>query len=222
VVQPRIRFDDIDWQEYDAAARQNLSSKQLVQQVIRDNSDDNSNGEEFHDTVEEEQQQEQQQGNQPVEEDDNSEAVEHIEDEDDELAAVGTSLGGGFLNTAELKPLNYEQAMGGSNKGKWLESMDEEKGHFDKHKVVEAVQRNQVPDGTRIMTSTWACKKKSNGTYCAHLNLCGFLQVEGEHYDAHSISSPVVTIITIHIVLTMLTDGLVCRSCQCPWCLPTQ
>jgi Reverse transcriptase (RNA-dependent DNA polymerase) len=83
--------------------------------------------------------------------------------------------------------------------------MDEEKGRFDKHKVVEAVQRNQVPDGTRIMTSTWACKKKSNGTYRVRLNLRGFLQVEGEHYDAHSISSPVVTIITIHIVLTMLT-----------------
>ena len=95
--------------------------------------------------------------------------------------------------------------MGGSNKGKWLESMDEEKGRFDKHKVVEAMPHSQVPEGTRIMTSTWACKKKSNGTYCTQLNLHGFLQVEGEHYDAHSISSPVVTIITIHIVLTMLT-----------------
>jgi hypothetical protein len=44
--------------------------------------------------------------------------VEHVEDEDKELAAVGASLGGGFLNTAELKPLNYEQAMGGSDKDK--------------------------------------------------------------------------------------------------------
>jgi hypothetical protein len=34
VVVPRVRFDDIDWQEYDAAACQNLSNKQLVQQVI--------------------------------------------------------------------------------------------------------------------------------------------------------------------------------------------
>jgi Reverse transcriptase (RNA-dependent DNA polymerase) len=55
------------------------------------------------------------------------------------------------------------------------------------------------------MTSTWAGKKKSNGTYRACLNLRGSLQVEGEHYDAHSISSPVVMIITIHIMLTMLT-----------------
>jgi Reverse transcriptase (RNA-dependent DNA polymerase) len=107
------------------------------------------------------------------------------------------------LHTAELKPLNYKQAMGGNDKGKWLESMDEEKGCFDKHKVVEVVQRSQVPEGTRIMTSTWACKKKSNGTYHARINLRGFLQVEGEHYDAHSISSPVVTIITIHIVLKL-------------------
>jgi Reverse transcriptase (RNA-dependent DNA polymerase) len=204
VVQAHVRFDDIDWQEYDAAVRQGLSSKQLVQQGIRDNSDDssdNSKNEEFHDSIEEEQQQDSQQ----AEEDDNSEAIEHIEDKDDELAAVSASLGGGFLYTAELKPLNYEQAMGGSDKGKWLESMDEEKGRFDKHKVVEAVQHSQVPEGTCIMTSTWVCKKKSNGTYHAQLNLCGFLQVEGEHYDAHSISSPVVTIITIHIVLTLLT-----------------
>jgi Reverse transcriptase (RNA-dependent DNA polymerase) len=54
------------------------------------------------------------------------------------------------------------------------------------------------------MTSTWACKKKSNGVYRAQLNLHGFLQVEGEHYDAHSIASPVVNIITIHIVLALI------------------
>jgi hypothetical protein len=48
-------------------------------------------------------------------------------------------------------------------------------------------------------------EEESNGTYQAQLNLHGFLQVEGEHHDVHSISSPVVTIITIHIMLTLLT-----------------
>ena len=127
VVQARARFDDIDWQEYNAAARQNISDKQLLQQVIQYNSDDNSSyDDEFHDSVEKEQQPAVEHSQQ-VEEDDNSEAIENVEDKDDELAAVGASLGGGLFHTAELKPLNYEQTMGDNDKGKWLESMDEEK-----------------------------------------------------------------------------------------------
>ena len=54
------------------------------------------------------------------------------------------------------------------------------------------------------MTSTWAMKKKANGTYRARLNAQGFEQVDGVHYDSHSISAPVTNDATIRIVLVMM------------------
>jgi hypothetical protein len=47
-------------------------------------------------------------------------------------------------------------------------------------------------------------KKKSNGTYRARLNARGYEQVDGEHYQSHSISSPVSNEVTIRIVFTLM------------------
>jgi len=121
-----------------------------------------------------------------------------------EYGFVGAGTGGGFDSTLELKPLNYEEAMSGKDKPLWEVAMDEEQDRFVKHKAVKSVPRSSVPAGTRIMTSTWACKKKSNGVYRARLNLRGFLQVDGEHFDLHSVSSPVANILSIHFVLALI------------------
>ena len=41
---------------------------------------------------------------------------------------------------------------------------------------------NQVTNGEKIITSTWAMKKKkSNGVFRARLNARGYEQVDGEH-----------------------------------------
>ena len=55
-------------------------------------------------------------------------------------------------------------------------------------------------------TNHWkrAMKKKSNGTFRARLNARGYEQVEGKHYDEHDRSAPVVSAITIHIVLVLI------------------
>ncbi len=51
-------------------------------------------------------------------------------------------------------------------------------------------------------------KQKSNGTLCERINVWGFKQVKGQHYNASSISVPVTNGMTIKLVLTlMLANG---------------
>ncbi len=45
------------------------------------------------------------------------------------------------------------------------------------------VLRKDVLEGTKILTLTWAMKKKANGTYHARMNARGYEQVDGKHYN---------------------------------------
>jgi hypothetical protein len=47
-------------------------------------------------------------------------------------------------------------------------------------------------------------EKEINGTYRARINARGFEQVDGEHYDIDTKSSPVTCIVTIRIVMTLI------------------
>ena len=98
-----------------------------------------------------------------------------------EFGLVGASLGGGFDNTNELKPMKYKVAMAGPDKKHWEVAVEEEKVRFDKSGAVQAEMRSNLPPGTQVMDSTWACKKKSNGVFRARMNLRGFRQVDGVH-----------------------------------------
>ena len=60
-----------------------------------------------------------------------------------------------------------------------------------KHNVWNMVPRDEDLEGAKMVSSTWAMKKKSNGTYHARLNERRFEKVPGEHYDASSIAAPV-------------------------------
>ena len=73
-----------------------------------------------------------------------------------------------------------------------------------KNKVFEAVERSSLPTGTKVIDSTWACKKKSNGTLRGRLNARGFKQIDGQHYDGSSIHAPVTNAATIRIVLVLM------------------
>ena len=72
------------------------------------------------------------------------------------------------------------------------------------NKVLEVVLQKDLPLGTKLIDSIWAMKKKSNGTLCGRMNARGFKQVEGQHYDGTTISSPVTNSATIRIVLTLM------------------
>ena len=73
-----------------------------------------------------------------------------------------------------------------------------------KYNVWKPIPMSEVPEDAKKLTSTWAMKKKSNGTYRARLNARGFEQIEGEHYDTDSTASPVASETTIRVVLTLM------------------
>jgi hypothetical protein len=94
--------------------------------------------------------------------------------------------------------------MEGKDKAKWVQAVKEEYDRMEEHGVFKPVQRKEVPQFAKIITSTWAMKKKSNGTYRARVNGRGYEQVDGEHYDEDSIASPTVNITSFRIVLVLM------------------
>jgi hypothetical protein len=64
-------------------------------------------------------------------------------------------------------------------------------GWYVKSGVFEKVKFSEFPSEVKIIDTTWAMKKKSNGTLPGRINVRGFKQVEGQHYNALSINAPV-------------------------------
>ena len=120
-----------------------------------------------------------------------------------ELSLVGAGVGGGFLHTSVLNVLNFHQAMKGKDAEEWLKEVEDEKNRFDKYNALTPVPCSSVPKDMKIMTMTWAMKKKTNGTYCGHLNVHGYEQVDSMHYFGHNIAAPIANVITVCIVLTL-------------------
>ena len=123
---------------------------------------------------------------------------------DAELACVGAGLGGGFQNTKELHVLKYDEAMKTEDKPKWEEAVKAEHDKMVKFKVWKAVYLKDLPQHAKVLTTTWAMKKKASGVHRARVNARGFEQVDGIHFDKDSIASPVVNDMTIRIVLTIM------------------
>ena len=121
-----------------------------------------------------------------------------------ELANVGAGVGGGFENTKELKVMNYKEAINGPDGVRWQAEVENEYQRMVANKVFEVVLRNDLQAGTKIIDSVWAMKKKSNGTLRGRMNARGFKQVEGQHYNGTTISSPVTNSATITIVLMLM------------------
>eukprot|EP00957_Ditylum_brightwellii_P016973 1279669-Ditylum_brightwellii.AAC.1 len=69
------------------------------------------------------------------------------------------------------------------------------------NKVWIPVKVEDMPPGAKVLTSTWACKLKSNSTKQARINGRGYEQVNGVHYDSTVIHAPVTNENTIHIVM---------------------
>jgi hypothetical protein len=126
------------------------------------------------------------------------------DDLDFETAFVGAGVGGGYSHTNELKVLNYKQAMASSNRQAWLEEIDNEYKRFEKFKVFKIVPRSELNDDDEVKSTTWAFKQKSNGKCRGRLNARGFEQVEGKHYNADFISSPVTNPMTIRFCLALM------------------
>ena len=76
--------------------------------------------------------------------------------------------------------MKYEEAISSPDKKGWKEEIENEHRRMQKHGVWKAVKRKSLKPKTKIIDSTWACTKKSNGDLRARMNAIGFNQVEGE------------------------------------------
>jgi hypothetical protein len=121
-----------------------------------------------------------------------------------EIACVGAGLGGGFSNTSKLHVMKYNKAMATENASEWSKAVDQEHDRMVESGAWMAVPKESVPQGEKILTSTWAMKKKSNGVYRARLNARGYEQVDGEHYKEDNKAVPVVNDTTFHILLILM------------------
>ena len=52
------------------------------------------------------------------------------------------------------------------------------KDRFNKFGALTPVKRNEVPKGSKIMTTTWATKKKASEKLRGRLNVHGYKQID--------------------------------------------
>ena len=74
------------------------------------------------------------------------------------------------MHTSEIRVMKFDKAMKTTDKPYWMDAINKEDNKFVENQVWE------VPEDAKIISSTWAMKKKSNGTCRARLNAQGFEQ----------------------------------------------
>jgi hypothetical protein len=121
-----------------------------------------------------------------------------------EFANVDAGIGGGFDNTMELNPMKYNEAINGSDRKAWEKEIESEHDCMVKNDAWELVKKSLLPKGTKVIDSTWVCKKKSTGKLRRRLNAHGFKQIDGLHYNRTSTHAPVTNAGTIQIVLILM------------------
>jgi Reverse transcriptase (RNA-dependent DNA polymerase) len=104
----------------------------------------------------------------------------------------------------ELHVMKYKQAMNSKDKKSWVKAVDEEHGRMEKYKVFKAVKKSTLPKKAKVLSSTWAMKKKSNGAFCARVTARVYKQVNGIHYDEDTKASTVVNKATILITFVIM------------------
>ena len=103
----------------------------------------------------------------------------------------------------ELQVLNFKKAMRSPDTYEWCSEITKEKERFDKYDALTPVPRSSIPKGSKVLTTRWAFKMKSNGTCRGRLNTRGYEQVEGSHYASDFIAAPVTNPITVRTVLML-------------------
>ena len=75
--------------------------------------------------------------------------------------------------------MKFKEAMKTPDKEHWLEAVEEEHNKMVKLKVWKAILRKDIPAAAKILSSTWAMKKKANGQFRARIVARGYEQVDG-------------------------------------------
>ena len=100
--------------------------------------------------------------------------------------------------------MKYNEAIHGPDGKAWKQEIENEHNFIVTNQVFKEVNKNNLHEGTKVIDSTWVCKKKSTGTLRRQLNARSFKQIPGKHYDPFSIAFPVKNGMTFCIVLTIL------------------
>jgi hypothetical protein len=117
---------------------------------------------------------------------------------------VRAGIGGGFTNTQELKVMKYHEAINGPDSDAWKVEVKKEHGRVVHNKVFDPVSLSDLSKNEKVIDTTWAMKKKSSGTLRGRVNVRGFKQIDGQHYNGTSISAPVTNAMTIKLALTWM------------------
>jgi hypothetical protein len=100
--------------------------------------------------------------------------------------------------------MKYHEAIKGPDGKLWKEEVAREHKRMVDSGVFEPVKISKVINGVKLIDTTWAMKKKSSGTLRGRVNVRGFKQINGQHYNGTSISVPVTNAMTIRIALTIM------------------
>jgi hypothetical protein len=118
-----------------------------------------------------------------------------------EYVSIGAGIGGGFTNTQELKVMKYHEAINSPDSDPWKAEVKKEHGRIIHNKVFDPVSLSDLSKNEKVIDTTWAMKKKSSGILRGKVNVQGFKQIDGQHYDGTSISAPVTNAMTIKLAL---------------------
>ena len=134
--------------------------------------------------------------------------LENVNESDDEdanmeQALAGAGIGGSFNHTSQLTAKKYNETMKEDDVDEWIEGHDAEHERMLQNKVWRARLREDVLN-ERPITTTCADKLKASGVKRCRVNVRGFEQIPGIHYDPDSKSSTVVNMTSIRIVLTIM------------------
>jgi hypothetical protein len=77
--------------------------------------------------------------------------------------------------------MKYNKATKGTDGKAWAKEIENEHDCMFKNDALKTVKKSSLSKVTTVIDSTWACKKKSTGKLCGHLNAHGFKQVERLH-----------------------------------------
>ena len=96
-----------------------------------------------------------------------------------EISCVKAGIRVGFQNIEELRVMKYDESMETANAMEWKEAAKNSIKKRKKYRVCRPVKLRDVPPNSKIITSTWEMKNKSNGIYRVRLNAIGCEQLEG-------------------------------------------
>jgi hypothetical protein len=93
--------------------------------------------------------------------------------------------------------------MNSKDKQQCIQVIEEEQNRMINGNVWRAVDMSKLDKNNKILTKSWAMKKKPYRKFQAHINAQVFSQIDGLHYDSPNTTAPVTNDITIRMILTL-------------------